>query len=101
MIDEGWDRVIEGMEDAIAIARRRVDPATYQVHAPAVVDVRALRHRLGLSQAAFCARFGFPTASVEAWEQGAQTPEASARILLLLIDREPEAVSRVLDSWTR
>ena len=39
------------------------------VHVPEVVDVKAIRQRLGLSQEAFALRFGFSPASVRDWEQ--------------------------------
>ncbi len=63
---------------------------------PATVDVKAIRTRLGLSQAAFAARFGFQTRTVQEWEQGRRRPERPARILLKIIEREPEVVQRVL-----
>lgn len=34
--------------------------------------------------------------AVRNWEQGRRTPEESARVLLKVIDREPEAVLRAL-----
>jgi putative transcriptional regulator len=60
-------------------------------------DVVAIRKRLGLTQDAFAARFGFSHGAVRDWEQQRRQPEASARVLLTVIDREPEAVRRALD----
>mgnify|MGYP004705263959 CR=1 FL=1 len=57
-----------------------------------VVDVRATRLRLGLSQSAFAARFGFQAATVRNWEQGRTRPDGPARVLLAVIARHPEAV---------
>lgn len=51
---------------------------------------------MNLSQRAFAERYGFSAAAVRDWEQGRRTPEKAARTLLMLIDREPEAVERVL-----
>jgi len=64
---------------------------------PAAVDVAEIRHRTGLSQAAFAARYGFSAGAVRDWEQHRRQPEKAARTLLLLIDREPRAVQRVLE----
>jgi putative transcriptional regulator len=88
-----------GVEDAIAYARgdQSRGKATV-VRVPEHVDVKALRARLGLSQAAFAARYGFSVAAVRDWEQGRRRPEASARVLLTVIDREPEAVERALSA---
>jgi len=60
------------------------------------VDVKAIRAKLKLSQGAFAERFGFSVATVQDWEQRRRSPEASARVLLTVIDREPEAVQRAL-----
>ena len=65
---------------------------------PATVDVKAIRKRLGLTQVAFAQRYGFELSSIRNWEQGRRQPEGPARLLLLVIDKEPEAVHRALAS---
>ena len=67
-----------------------------RIHVPDHVDVRALRRQLGMSQAAFAARFGIERRTVQNWEQGQRQPEGPARVLLQVIDREPDAVMRAL-----
>jgi putative transcriptional regulator len=63
---------------------------------PDVINVRAVRHKTGLSQAAFAARFGINRRTLQDWEQGRYQPDAMARALLTIIGREPEAVRRAL-----
>lgn len=90
-------RIIDGMREAVAFARG--DPVavrTTTVEVPATVDVRAIRGRLGLTQAEFARRFGFSPGSVRNWEQGHRTPQGPARVLLRVIEREPDAVDRAL-----
>jgi DNA-binding transcriptional regulator YiaG len=65
---------------------------------PAKVDVRAVREKLHLSQSEFAARFGFTAAAVRQWEQGRRQPHGPARVLLTIIDREPNAVRRALEN---
>lgn len=65
---------------------------------PASVDVRRIRETLQLSQSEFAARFGFTAAAVRQWEQGRRQPHGPARVLLTIIDREPGAVRRALES---
>ena len=77
-------------------ARRGRSDATYRVHVPAEVDVKAIRQKLGMSQAAFAASFGFALDAVQNWEQGRRRPEGAARAFLKVIDREPDAVRRAL-----
>ncbi len=59
-------------------------------------QVRALRSRLGLSQAQFAQRFGFTVDTVQQYEQGRRTPSGPASTLLRVIDADPEAVIRAL-----
>ena len=53
-----------------------------RVYNPPRPDVKAIRKRLGLSQAAFANRFGFSVRTVQQWEQGLIVPDRSPRILL-------------------
>lgn len=64
--------------------------------APDKVDVKAIRERLGLTQAAFAARFGLELDSVRNWEQGRYAPDPIARTLLKVIEQSPEAVDKVV-----
>ncbi len=94
--DVNFNRIMAGLEEVAEIVEGRAAPA--RLRAPAEVDVRAIRRRLGLSQHAFAARFGFSASAVKDWEQHRRRPEAAARILLTVIDREPAAVERALAS---
>ncbi len=60
------------------------------------IDVKAIRQHLGLTQMEFACRYGLSLGSVRNWEQGCRQPEGPARILLRVIEREPEAVQRAL-----
>ena len=64
---------------------------------PHHADVRAIRRGLGVNQRDFAARFGFTLSAVRDWEQGRRRPERSVRILLKIIEREPEVMERVLE----
>lgn len=89
------DELVASLSEGMAILRGEIAPARFHP-APAVVDVRAIRAKLGLSQGAFAQRFGFGVATVRDWEQGRSRPDQAARAYLLVIDREPEAVERAL-----
>jgi len=60
------------------------------------VDVAAIRKRQKLSQEAFADRYGLSLGTVRDWEQQRRSPDRAALILLSVIDREPEAVTRAL-----
>lgn len=91
------DSVRRGLEDAVAYARGDKSRGRETVvYVPERIDVKALRRRLGVTQVQFAARYGFKLATVRDWEQGRRQPVGPARVLLNVIDREPEAVERVL-----
>jgi putative transcriptional regulator len=60
--------------------------------------LRETRQNLGLSQAHFAEKFRIPLGTLRDWERGASMPDASARTLLRVIAKEPEAVLRALAS---
>ncbi len=91
---KNFDRIMRGLGEALDIAEGRAKPA--RVYAPENIDVKAIRARTGLSQAAFASRYGFSVSSLRDWEQGRSRPVASAKVLLVVIDKEPEAVRRAL-----
>jgi putative transcriptional regulator len=86
-------KILRGMRQAATYARGESDPS--KVH-EVEVDVRAVRKKLGLSQAEFALRFGFTLSSIQNWEQGYRQPQGPARVLLRVIEREPAAVQRAL-----
>lgn len=60
--------------------------------------VRALRQKLKLTQEEFAARFHLPLGTVRDWEQGAHRPDKAAQVLLTVIEKDPDAVARALES---
>ena len=63
---------------------------------PGADRIAALRKRLKLSRQKFADRFGLDVRAVQDWEQGRRVPDRAARVLLTVIDRDPEAVTRAL-----
>jgi transcriptional regulator with XRE-family HTH domain len=53
--------------------------------------VKAIRNRLGMTQARFSNTFGFSLDAIKHWEGGRRTPEAPVRTLLTGIDKNPAA----------
>ncbi len=60
-------------------------------------SVRALRQKLNLTQEEFAARFHLPLGAVRDWEQGGRRPDQAARVLLTVIEKDPDAVARALE----
>ena len=99
---------------------RRADAMTdEEIHAAALADpdaqpltpqrleqmkrtpqVKVIRRALGLSQEQFAARFRIPLGTLRDWEQGRKEPDAAARAYLMVIGRNPSAVSEALQPMT-
>ena len=61
-------------------------------------QVKIIRRALGLPQEEFARRFHIPLGTLRDWEQGAATPDPSARAYLTVIARNPAAVQEALAS---
>ena len=96
MTKAAFDKIKAGLDDAKAYLDGSADKSPYEIHVPTRVNVRKIRARLGLSQESFAQTYGFALSAVRDWEQGRRQPERSARILLKVVEKEPEAVMRAL-----
>jgi putative transcriptional regulator len=90
-------RLITAAREARTIARGEADPKTYRVHVPADIDVQTIRRKLNMSQNEFASRFGISPGTLRDWEQHRKKPEGPARVLLMVIDKNPDAVTRALE----
>jgi putative transcriptional regulator len=61
-----------------------------------ILSPSVIRKRLGLSQRQFAAAIHVPVATLQNWEQGRTLIDPSARALMLILAREPEAALRAL-----
>ena len=97
MSNTPFDSIKKGLEEALAYSKGddvAVKVSTVQV--PEDVDVKQIRGKIGLTQQDFAQHFGFALSAIRDWEQGRRRPDRSARILLKVIECEPEAVERAL-----
>jgi putative transcriptional regulator len=92
------DSIRRGLEEAVTYARGEANESNYRVHVPAVIDVRAIRTKLGMTQEEFAGRFGFSVNTLRHWEQGKRQPEGPTRAYLLVIERAPEVVQKALSA---
>lgn len=89
------EELIQSAREALEIAQGKAKPAF--IHVPDEVDVAAIRKRKHMSQERFAQTFGLATSAVRDWEQKRRAPDRTARVLLTVIDRNPEAVSASLE----
>jgi putative transcriptional regulator len=98
MSKRAFNKIADGLKDAIAIAEGRAASGSYRVHVPERIDVKALRWRLKMTQEEFALRFNLSVARVRDWEQGRSEPDGAVRAYLKVIEREPKAVARALSA---
>jgi putative transcriptional regulator len=66
-----------------------------------MVDVKAARKNLQMSQDEFAAVLRIPVSTLRKWEQGQRSPDAATRLLLQVIVHEPKAVEKTLAAVAR
>ncbi|MBN9465066.1 helix-turn-helix domain-containing protein [Brevundimonas sp.] len=94
--DHDFAGIMSGLNEAVAHAEGRPEGADVRVHAPESVDVAAIRKGQKLTQEGFASAYGLPVATVRDWEQHRREPDTGSRLLLKVIQHEPEAVRRAL-----
>lgn len=58
------------------------------------VEVKNIREQLHLSQEEFAEKYGLSVATVRNWEQGRRKPDGATRLLLQLIQSQPDIVAQ-------
>ena len=90
-----FEQLMDGLNDVDAFLAGEQEG--FKAYVPHKVDVKAIRNRLGMTQAKFSDTFGFSLDAIKHWEGGRRTPEAPARTLLTVIDKNPAAVLTALN----
>lgn len=94
------DELVEGLESAIDYMRgKKTRAVAHKVEIPDKIDVRSIRKNLSLSRPEFANRYGFSERTLQHWEQGDRKPHGSAKVLLLLLQREPKTIENIL--WNK
>jgi len=89
-----FEQMMDGLNDVESFLAGK--QKGFKAHVPNQVDVKAIRNKLGMTQARFSNTFGFSLDAIKHWEGGRRTPEAPARTLLTVIDRNPATVLTAL-----
>jgi putative transcriptional regulator len=92
-------RLIDAAREAVAIARGEKKPA--RLHIPPEIDVRAIRLKLELSQDDFATEFGFTANQIKDWEQRRSRPLGGVRAYLMIIQKDPKTVLKILRDAAR
>jgi putative transcriptional regulator len=95
-MSEAFQSIQRGLEEAIGFAQGQTNGAI--VHEFAPLNIKAVRAKVGMTQAEFAATFGISLGTLRHWERGDRKPQGPALVLLSVLAKEPEAVLRALSS---
>jgi len=95
-MSKAFTEISEGLTDAIAHARGGKSGVVE--HKSEVLNVKSIREKTGMSQQRFCATFGISIGTLRHWEQGLRTPRGAARVLLKVVEQNPDAVIKAIAS---
>lgn len=101
MTDDDFDfgeALKEGLGEALAWKRGEIALETRNVDPMPVERIRAIRRKVARSAKQFERKFGIPAATVSNWEQGRRKPDPAGRLLLKVIERDPELVEKAAGS---
>ena len=91
------ESILRGARQALRYAKGDLSAGKEtRVRVSKSTNVKRLRQQFGLTQAEFAKKFGFTLAAIRDWEQGRRKPRGSARVMLVVIENDPEAVERAL-----
>ncbi|MFT4939031.1 MAG: putative transcriptional regulator [Paraglaciecola sp.] len=94
MNDEMFKQLVESVEQADDIIQAKTKPARLtKFPAP---QVKIIRTKTRLTQSRFADVLGVSKRTLENWEQGRRFPTGPARVLLKILDADPEHDLHVL-----
>ena len=91
-----FEKLVASVKQVGQIRRGRIKPSrTFDIRP---TDVKAIREKLGRSQAEFALMIGVSVATLQNWEQGRRRPVGPAQALLRVAASNPKIVARALAS---
>jgi putative transcriptional regulator len=90
------DDLVEAFGEIAAYLRGEAKVKSYDVplHTLTSERIRAIRRSVSASTKAFEAEFRIPARTIESYEQGRRKPDAATKLLLRVLEKEPDAVRR-------
>lgn len=85
----------EGLKEAVAWKRGELELDVVEIDPMPAEQIKAIRKKVARSAKEFERRFGIPAATVNNWEQGRRKPDPANRLLLKVIEADPDLVEKV------
>jgi putative transcriptional regulator len=86
--------LLEGLKEALAWKRGELALETVNIDPMPADRIKSIRKRHARSTKEFERKFGIPAATMNNWEQGRRKPDPAGRVLLKVIDEDPDAVEK-------
>lgn len=93
---QAFDSIKKGLIEAREYVQGNTAGARTHVFTISAPDIQAIRTGTGLSQAKFAEKIGVSVGTLRGWEQGRRTPQGPARVLLNLLQSDPD-ICRLLE----
>ncbi len=96
MKEKDFSKLVESIKEAGAIKRRlKKAGRIYHFKTP---NIKAIRSKLKVSQTDFALMLGVSPRTLQNWEQGRRKPGGPAKALLIIAQKDPEALLHALHS---
>ena len=89
-MSNAFTEISAGLNDSISHAKG--EKTNTIEHKMESIDVKAIRKKTGMSQQKFCTTFGISLGALRHWEQGLRNPRGTARVLLKVVEHNPDAI---------
>ena len=96
MDEKLFTQLYESVKQMDEIVKGKREPS--RVYEYDETDVRAIREKTGLSQSQFALLIGVKLKTLQNWEQGRRRPVGPARVLLKILQTDPEGAIKALHS---
>lgn len=98
MDDEHFKLLLQSAQETLYFVKTGKKSRGMRIHIPPESDTKLIRKNLNMSQSQFSKTFGFNLRTLQEWEQGRRVPDQSAKALLKVIAKEPQAVINALSA---
>ena len=88
MKDKLFNELVESIKEAGKITRSQKKPG--RVFRRGIIDIKAIRQNIGLTQEKFAMMVGVSPRTLQNWEQGHRKPEGPALALLTIFNNDPK-----------
>jgi len=94
MKDDQFNELLNSVQEAGKIMRGELKSSReFKFEEP---DVKAIREHIGFTQSKFAILIGVSMRTLQNWEQGHRHPTGPAKVLLRLVQADPESVFKNL-----